>query len=60
MRGNSSANQRSENSRNSVEHDQKLIRLAEVPIEYARQIWAQSDQRFVCQVSQLLNQTEAR
>ena len=37
-----------ENSRKSVEHDQKLFRSGEPQNELVHQIWAQCDQRFVC------------
>ena len=40
-------NQRPQKGGNSAENDQRLIRLGEVPIEFAHKILAQSDQQLV-------------
>ena len=48
MRGNCKTNQKQGNSGKSVEHDQKLMRAGEAH-EFAHQIWAKSNEWFVCE-----------
>ena len=44
----------------SVEHNQKFIGPWEAHNELVHQIWAQSDQRFICKLLLLPDQSEAR
>ena len=48
MRGNCSTNQKPGKSENPMDRDQNLIRPEEVHNGLDQQIWAQSDQQFVC------------
>ena len=59
MHGNCLTNQRPGNNRNSVEHDQMLIKPEEAH-ELALQIWAQSNQQYVRKCAELLDQSEAK
>ena len=51
--GNYSTNQRPGNDRNSMEHDQKLIRLGEAHDELTDQIWAKSNQQCICHCAEI-------
>ena len=47
MYGNCSTNQRSGNGGNSLEADQKVIKLGEYHNECVHQVWSQSPERYV-------------
>ena len=51
--GNYSTNQRPGNDRNTMEHDQKLIRLGEAHGELTDQIWAKSNQQCICHCAEI-------